>query len=351
MKFIFYSDTHFHDYQEFYRMTEKGYSNRMDLMLKSLRFVFNYAIENNIVNCIHGGDMYEVPRSINTVISSLVSSVYHDNKYDRLKHYYITGNHDVVDKNQHYSSMASMNKTFKRVFDKNNFGLEYLFQKDDKCNCFFLPYNDKLNDKVLRLLMDVKNKKDIVLIGHLEIEGVKYDKGFISKGEINKSIFREFKKVIMGHIHLRQEIGNNVVYPGSLMEHSFKDNTGLKGFMVYDSETNKCEFIENPYSPKLKEIIVNKVEDVSSLKNEDSNFYRFHIEMDNLEEYEEALSKLNNKNIVPVIKKQNENIRIDVNNKVTPEYIINQYVEFQRVFERETSLKRYGKVLFNKGMG
>ena len=98
MKILFYTDTHFHDYTEFYHITEKGYSNRIDLEIKSLKYVFDYAVKNKITNCIHGGDLYQFPKTVNTVISSLVSEVYHNDKYKSLKHHYIMGSHDVVDK-------------------------------------------------------------------------------------------------------------------------------------------------------------------------------------------------------------------------------------------------------------
>ena len=81
----------------------------------------------------------------------------------------------------------------------------------------------------MEFLNSIKDKEETIILGHIEVNGVKYDNGVINKRGLKQSVFKKFKKVILGHIHLSQELGN-IVYPGSLMEHTFQDNKGFKGF-------------------------------------------------------------------------------------------------------------------------
>jgi DNA repair exonuclease SbcCD nuclease subunit len=60
-------------------------------------------------------------------------------------------------------------------------------------------------------------------------------------------IFSRFKKVFTGHYHTRSDNGT-VYYIGNPYEMFFNDAGDQRGFVVFDTETLKHAYVNNPYS-------------------------------------------------------------------------------------------------------
>lgn len=88
-----------------------------------------------------------------------------------------------------------------------------------------------------------------LVIGHGNIDGAQMNKYI--KIDNNRLGGRTFNKddlgnladeVFFGHIHLRQELRENVQYIGSMNKTGFGEEDEIKGFWVYNSEHKKKEF-------------------------------------------------------------------------------------------------------------
>jgi hypothetical protein len=64
---------------------------------------------------------------------------------------------------------------------------------------------------------------------------------------MDKSIFNKFDTVVSGHYHTKSR-RDNIFYLGTAYEMTWADYNDPKGFHVFDTETQKFEYIKNPYT-------------------------------------------------------------------------------------------------------
>lgn len=85
-----------------------------------------------------------------------------------------------------------------------------------------------------------------VLFGHLEVDGFEMYRGQPNVGGVNPNLFNRFDQVFSGHFHHRSTKGN-ITYLGNPYELNWADYDDPRGFHIYDTDTRKLTFIENPY--------------------------------------------------------------------------------------------------------
>ena len=109
----------------------------------------------------------------------------------------------------------------------------------------FLPwicadnYTDSMNE--------IKNTKAEICMGHLEIAGFAMYRGAESHDGLSKESFNKFDMVFSGHYHHKSDDGH-VFYLGNPYELTWQDYNDPRGFHIFDLETRKLDFIQNPYS-------------------------------------------------------------------------------------------------------
>ncbi len=147
----------------------------------------------------------------------------------------------------------------------------------------------ELNEGIKNYYEEVYNKakkynKKIIATGHLSVSGALFSESerevYIGKIKtIDKSIFKNFDYVALGHIHKPQKIADNIYYSGSPIPLSFSEKED-KRVLIIDEEIKEIKI------PTFKKLI--------ELKG-------------NFEEVKEAISKIKDKN--PFVKIElNENI-------------------------------------------
>jgi len=139
----------------------------------------------------------------------------------------IPGNHDKVD----YTSENS----YLDPFDSHS---NFLLIKDTKCievenlALHFIPFfsEDQIYGQYLKQIK-VKEDKINILLTHIAVNGISNNDGRPVENELNKSLFKDFYSVLVGHYHNRSEIGKNIHYIGSIMPKNYGENAE-KGFNI-----------------------------------------------------------------------------------------------------------------------
>jgi DNA repair exonuclease SbcCD nuclease subunit len=154
----------------------------------------------------------------------------------------IAGNHDTA-----YKNTNEVNSPELMLLEYDNITVldrpETVTVKDtDIC---FLPWicADNYSDS----LDEIKNTKAEVCMGHLEISGFLMYRGAASHEGMSKEHFSKFSMVFSGHYHHKSDDGH-IYYLGNPYELTWQDYNDPRGFHLFDLDTYKLEFIQNPYS-------------------------------------------------------------------------------------------------------
>jgi len=173
-------------------------------------------------------------------------------------------------------------------------------------------------------LIKKKSKRNIIL-GHFHASGaVTGAEEFLMRGGINfyggKKVKNYINWMFLGHIHKHQAFkcnGIKSVYTGSLVRTDFGEEVEAKGFLEYDTKTNKYQFIENDTTPY-------KTINIDFVKKD-------HIDLD-----EKRIKKFAGGKIVKLRFKVSDENKHKVN-----------YSEIERVFSKFCFVARKDKIKVN----
>lgn len=349
MKILAYGDVHLHEFPEFSKITKKGYSNRVDLALKSIEWVYEKAIENKVDLIINLGDMYEYPKTTNNTLASLLAMTLEKlSKKTSIPHEFIIGNHDMVDKNHRYTSIKPISRFFNDVVDKNNF--KQVRKLNSEFGYICIPYMEDYTEAFEFLKsIRVEDRKNIAIFGHFAVDDVRYTEDYAVKTVAKQSYFKGFKWSVFGHVHLRQLLDHNIIYPGSLLSHTFKDCVDDKGCIVLDFNKSEYELLNNPHSPNFSTVELESEESIDLLTKSETQFYRFVVTSTSIEK---VLEKLETTDSNYSIKPKPTTVKIDTVSYLSTDFdsedtLLEKYVNSQDVPNKK-SLIRYGKALLGE---
>jgi len=233
MKIALLTDSHagvrndslaFHDYMK------KFYDN----------VFFKYIDDNNIKTIIHCGDIIDRRKYININTAYRLRKDLIEPALNRnIDWHQCLGNHDTYHKNTNeVSSFVELfNKFPLNIYDK---ATEVMF---DGLKILLVPWI--CDDNKEHSFNLIKETNAQICFGHLELQGFEMFKGsIVSHGE-NPELFSRFDLVGSGHFHHRSTRGN-IHYLGSPAEYTWSDYNDPRGFHIFDTETRKLTFIENP---------------------------------------------------------------------------------------------------------
>ena len=173
---------------------------------------------------------------------------------DILPVYLLTGNHDIYKK---YDTDVNSLRAFKylknvKIYEKP------AIVTNGTSKILLLPWvgNKEKEEKYAKA-----NKVDYIF-AHTDIAGFRYDNGRqIFKGA-NLTDMEGVKKLFSGHIHKRQEMGNNI-YIGSPYHTKRSDIENTKGVYVLTPDEDKVEFTPNTISSIFQRIHLDMLMDYS----------------------------------------------------------------------------------------
>jgi hypothetical protein len=85
-----------------------------------------------------------------------------------------------------------------------------------------------------------------ICCGHLELDGFEVTPGMKMDHGMDPKLFHRFERVWSGHFHHRSKKGN-VQYLGNPYQMFWNDYKDTRGFHIYDTESDRLEFIKNPF--------------------------------------------------------------------------------------------------------
>lgn len=112
-----------------------------------------------------------------------------------------------------------------------------------------------------------------ILIAHLQLLGFEMHSGSICEEGMNMKDFSKFDHVFTGHFHHKSTKGN-IYYLGAPYQITWADYNDRRGFHIFDIDTKKLTYIENPFDMFFKIIYDDKNKELDELMNLDFKTYK-----------------------------------------------------------------------------
>ena len=185
------------------------------------------------------GDTFDNRKSMDYNTFNRIS----DNYFSRLKDYnvhMILGNHCT-----YYTNTNRINSP------------ELLLDSYDNITIYSEPTELELGGRTFLMMpwinqenreqaVELIQKGGDIMVSHIEIEGFEVMEGMRFEGGFSRKDFTNFKRVWSGHFHHRSKKGN-IQYLGNPYQMFWNDYKAVRGFHIFDTETDKLRFVENPY--------------------------------------------------------------------------------------------------------
>jgi DNA repair exonuclease SbcCD nuclease subunit len=201
--------------------------------------VIKYAKSNNIEYIYHGGDTFHTPGSIPTQALSIFQGFLSSLNSNNIKFRTLVGNHDQANR---IGNIHPLNTNF----IKGNLTAEPGEIKhwvDDGLNVFAMGYTES-EDKIKELL-EVASRTPSMVLMHQGVAGVPLSSGYVIDERLSPSMIPNNCRVFTGHYHYHKQVTPNLTVIGNLTALNWSDIDQIKGFLVWDDETNETEFIES----------------------------------------------------------------------------------------------------------
>ena len=240
MKFIFFTDSHFHLFTNYAKPDEFYYNDRFREQIEALQKVFDIAKEEK-ATVIFGGDLFHKRNAVDTRVYNEVFKVFARNQdVDVLL---LRGNHDATTNSVYTDSSIDTFDYLPNVSVFTSFGVA----EKNNVNIIFTAYGDETEEIKDYIKDNVQEGKVNILVGHLGVEGSLTGKGSHRlEGAFGYQDLQPelYDFILLGHYHRRQYFQNpNHFYGGSLMQQSFSDEQEANGVHLIDTEKITTTFI------------------------------------------------------------------------------------------------------------
>lgn len=247
---LYYTDIQVDRYSRFDMKTESGYGLRLDNIIKCAEWIAEEIRRLKPKAVVNGGDTHN---SIGIVSSEALSaigkcmSLINEACMDvGAEHIMLLGNHDMGILSNSVTSIDYLEDLadITIIKDPSEFKL-------GKHVVGAVPYSHDTNytSKALNNLMSKGCK---LVFTHLDFNGFRFNSVKAAECDLKPDSFIPEFKIINGHYHMYQEIGN-VLCPGSCIQHKYSEYSEKRGILWIDDEL-KITFIDNVISPKLKKV-------------------------------------------------------------------------------------------------
>ena len=222
--------------------------NVIQTFVKQAKKIVKEAGGPEYVRIVVGGDLFDAKLEISN--EGLLSGYQFLQELDKIcPTIVIAGNHDL--NLQNLSKIDSITPIFEMADFKQTryldmeLGYKSGYVKDD--NVVWCLYSTFSSFEKPDFMVDKDNGLKYVGLIHGEINGATTATNMVSENALSPSLFDGTDFVIAGHIHKQQVIegnGTKIVYCSSLKQKNFGETVSGHGFVLYDVETGKFEFVQ-----------------------------------------------------------------------------------------------------------
>ena len=204
-----------------------------------------YANKNSIKTVIIAGDFFHDRISLNIDVLNAAYDEVRQAKLQGQQWIAFPGNHDQYLKTSwQINSIHCLSEVMQVVEDYKVLSL-------GGRNFHILPFVH-FESKYMEYFASIEKKasKEDILLTHIGVKGATMNSCFLLKywKEIDFESSK-FSMIFTGHFHCHQQVGTKVWYPGSPIPFKFDEGMVPHGFIVFDTETNKVEFVQTEASP------------------------------------------------------------------------------------------------------
>lgn len=245
-KVLLFSDIHIHPH--------KRRQDRLEDCLYVLDWVFSVAKDRGVKSVLFGGDLFHDRQKIDVYTYQRTFEIF--SKWlpnNDFKVYLVLGNHDLWFNEQTSISSVMPFSSIPNIVivDKPT------RMKIEGDYWDLIPFtHDPI--KAMDILSEQEGEFEYCL-GHLAVDGAVLHGSSISDvsiehdGEMVKvspGMFKNYKKVFLGHYHAHQRLEPNVEYIGSPLQLSFGEAFQQKHIIEFDGKTQNEDYIINEFSPR-----------------------------------------------------------------------------------------------------
>ena len=234
MRYLFFSDIHFHGTHRFSHITDEGYTIRELEHLSCAQTIIDICNKEDIDRIVFCGDLYQaVGDNLSTQTQSAVCEFVE--KISKIKPLdMLVGNHDL-------SGTTNFKAVHKLIPFKYFNNVTVYDSPVEKDGIVYMPYCTS-DEYATTVLENIKDKKNKVVFSHLELKGINLGNGIETTHGVPLDLLSQFKMTIQGHYHGSSSYGPNIKVIGSTQRLSFKDpGKSRNNIIIYDTETNKIE--------------------------------------------------------------------------------------------------------------
>ncbi|ABI94882.1 recombination endonuclease subunit [Enterobacteria phage RB33] len=208
------------------------------IQLDGIKQAIEYSKKNGITTWIQYGDIFDVRKAITHKTMEFAREIVQMLDDAGITLHTVVGNHDMHFKNT-LTPNASTELLAKypnvKVYDKPT-TVDF-----DGCLIDLIPWMCEENTG--EILEHIKTSSASFCVGHWELNGFYFYKGMKSHG-LEPDFLKTYKEVWSGHFHTISEAAN-VRYIGTPWTLTAGDENDPRGFWMFDTETERMEFIPN----------------------------------------------------------------------------------------------------------
>ncbi|AEM00721.1 recombination endonuclease subunit [Escherichia phage wV7] len=208
------------------------------IQLDGIKQAIEYSKKNGITTWIQYGDIFDVRKAITHKTMEFAREIVQMLDDAGITLHTIVGNHDLHYKNvMHPNASTELLAKYPnvKVYDKPT-TVDF-----DGCLIDLIPWMCEENTG--EILEHIKTSSASFCVGHWELNGFYFYKGMKSHG-LEPDFLKTYKEVWSGHFHTISEAAN-VRYIGTPWTLTAGDENDPRGFWMFDTETERMEFIPN----------------------------------------------------------------------------------------------------------
>jgi len=214
--------------------------------------ILQYAIDNQIDNCIVAGDIFHNKSIIHSLAMATFVNVIRD--FPGIHFYLIDGNHDHSKMSgDGVSALKSLSRELNVTVIHNTLEIE---------NIYMVAWNYKMIKNV------TTHKKCDYLISHFGLNEASLSSGISIVSDLGMKDLKQYNHVLLGHYHKPQEIvkGNTTLYyVGSPIQLDMGEKNEDKRFLDVNFETHEILSISTEGYKKFYQFKIDETTDVNEV--------------------------------------------------------------------------------------